>query len=233
MNKEEFLQSLNDINITLNNNQLQQLEEYYNILIEENKKYNLTSITNKEDVYLKHFYDSLTINKIINLTNQSLCYIGTGAGFPGIVLKIAFPDLEVTLVDSTEKKCKFLNIVISKLKLQNIKVINERAEIYSKNNREKYDIVTSRAVAPLKHLLEYSIPLVKIDGYYIAMKSNITEEIIGIENYEKKLKINKIEEISFNLPKENSLRTLIKYQKKEVTDLKYPRKYTEIKKKNL
>ena len=187
MNKEEFLQSLNDINITLNNNQLQQLEEYYNILIEENKKYNLTSITNKEDVYLKHFYDSLTINKIINLTNQSLCDIGTGAGFPGIVLKIAFPDLEVTLVDSTEKKCKFLNIVISKLKLQNIKVINERAEIYSKNNREKYDIVTSRAVAPLKHLLEYSIPLVKIDGYYIAMKSNITEEIIGIENYEKKL----------------------------------------------
>lgn len=233
MNKEEFLQSLNDINITLNNNQLQQLEEYYNILIEENKKYNLTSITNKEDVYLKHFYDSLTINKIINLTNQSLCDIGTGAGFPGIVLKIAFPDLEVTLVDSTEKKCKFLNIVISKLKLQNIKVINERAEIYSKNNREKYDIVTSRAVAPLKHLLEYSIPLVKIDGYYIAMKSNITEEIIGIENYEKKLKINKIEEISFKLPKENSLRTLIKYQKKEITDIKYPRKYTEIKKKSL
>lgn len=233
MNKEEFLKELHKLKINLTINELDKLEKYYNLLLEENKKYNLTSITNKEDVYLKHFYDSLTLKKIIPLNNQSLCDIGTGAGFPGIVLKIVFPNLKVTLVDSTAKKCNFLNMVINELSLNEIEVINERAEIFSKNTREKYDIVTSRAVAPLKHLLEYSIPLVKVDGYYIAMKSDISQEIVGIENYEKKLKIKKIDEISFTLPKENSLRTLIKYQKKEPTDLKYPRKYTEIKKKSL
>ena len=233
MNKEEFLDELHKLNINLTTNELDKLEKYYNLLVEENKKYNLTSITNKEDVYLKHFYDSLTLNKITHLNNQSLCDIGTGAGFPGIVLKIVFPNLKVTLVDSTAKKCNFLNMVIEELSLKEIEVINERAEIFSKNTREKYYIVTSRAVAPLKHLLEYSIPLVKVNGYYIAMKSDITQEIVGIEKYEKKLKIKKIDEISFTLPKEKSLRTLIKYKKKEPTDLKYPRKYTEIKKKSL
>ena len=127
------------------------------------------------DVYLKHFFDSLTLSKIINLNNQTLCDIGTGAGFPGMVLKIVFPNLEVTLVDSTEKKCKFLKLVIEKLNLTNIEVINARAEEYSKTTREKYDIVTSRAVAPLKHLLEYSIPLVKVNGNYIAMKITTSE----------------------------------------------------------
>ena len=233
MNKEEFINSLAKLNITINDNQLEQLEKYYNILVEENNKYNLTSITRKEDVYLKHFYDSLTINTLINLNNQSLCDIGTGAGFPGIVLKIFFPKLKVTLVDATEKKCNFLKIVISKLNLTNIEVVNERAEVYSKTTREKYDIVTSRAVAPLKHLLEYSIPLVKVNGYYIAMKSDISKEITNIINYEKKLNIKTISTIKFQLPKENSLRTLIKYKKVKKTDSKYPRKYNEIKKKNL
>lgn len=233
MNKEELLKELSKINIKLTKKQETQLEEYYNLLIEENKKYNLTSITNKEDAYLKHFYDSLTINKIISLSNQHLCDIGTGAGFPGIVLKIVYPNLKVTLLDSTEKKCRFLNIVINKLNLKDIEVINERAEIYSKIVREKYDIVTSRAVAPLKHLLEYSIPLLKVNGFYIAMKGDISKEIIGISQYEKLLNIKEIEKISFKLPKENSLRTLIKYIKIAKTDLKYPRKYTDIKKKDL
>ena len=233
MNKELFIEELKKIDINITDYQLEQLENYYNLLIEENKKYNLTSITNKEDVYLKHFYDSLTILKIIKLTNQTLCDIGTGAGFPGIVLKIMYPNLKVTLIDSTLKKCNFLNIVIEKLKLKEIEVINERAEIYSKNVREKYDIVTSRAVAPLKHLLEYSIPLVKVNGYYIAMKGNIKEELIGINNYEKKLNIKEIDRIEFNLPIENSYRTLIKYKKISPKYLIYPRKYNEIKKKNL
>ena len=233
MNKEEFLKELHKINIKITDKQLAQLEQYYNILLEENKKYNLTSITNKEEVYLKHFYDSLTINKIINLTNQSLCDIGTGAGFPGLVLKIVFPSLNITLVDATEKKCNFLKMVISKLNLKDINIINERAEIYSKEVREKYDIVTSRAVAPLKHLLEYSIPLVKINGYYIAMKSDISKEVEGINIYEEKLNIKEEDRIIFELPKENSLRTLIKYKKLEKTSLKFPRKYNEIKKKNL
>lgn len=233
MNKKEFINALKELNISVTPLQLEKLNIYYNLLIEENKKYNLTAITNKEDVYLKHFYDSLTLTKIITLSNQHICDIGTGAGFPGIVLKIIFPDLKVTLLDSTEKKCKFLKLIISKLNLNNIDVINERAEIYSKTTREKYDIVTSRAVAPLKHLLEYSIPLVKVNGYYIAMKGDISKEIIGINIYEKKLDIKEVKRLSFELPKENSIRTLIKYQKIAKTNIKYPRKYTEIKKKEI
>ena len=233
MNKKEFINALKELNISITPLQLEKLDIYYNLLIEENKKYNLTAITNKEDVYLKHFYDSLTLTKIITLSNQHICDIGTGAGFPGIVLKIIFPDLKVTLLDSTEKKCKFLKLIISKLNLNNIDVINERAEIYSKTTREKYDIVTSRAVAPLKHLLEYSIPLVKVNGYYIAMKGDISKEIIGINIYEKKLDIKEVKRLSFELPKENSIRTLIKYQKIAKTNIKYPRKYTEIKKKEI
>ena len=233
MNKEIFIKELKKMNITLTAKQLDQLEKYYEILVIENEKYNLTAITRKEDVYLKHFYDSLTLTKIIDLNNQSLCDIGTGAGFPGIVLKIVYPTLKVTLLDATEKKCKFLQKVIDNLKLKDIEVINERAEIFSKVNREKYDIVTSRAVAPLKHLLEYSIPLVKINGYYIAMKGEITKEIENIDIYYKKLDIIKDKILTFQLPFEKSTRTLIRYQKLKETNQKYPRKYKEIKNKSL
>lgn len=233
MNKELFIEELSKININITAHQLEQLEKYYQILVSENNKYNLTSITNKEDVYLKHFYDSATLSKIINLTDQSLCDIGTGAGFPGMVLKILFPNLKVTLVDATLKKCHFLEFVIKELNLANIEVINKRAEEFSKEVRENYDIVTSRAVAPLKHLLEYSIPLLKVDGTYIAMKSDITKELDGISNYETKLNIKQEDLITFNLPIENSLRTLISYKKLQQTNPIYPRKYSEIKKKSL
>ena len=233
MNKELFIEELNKLNINPTTKQLEQLEKYYEILVTENQKYNLTAITDKESVYLKHFYDSLTITKIIELNNQTLCDIGTGAGFPGMVLKIFFPNLKVTLVDATLKKCNFLNYVIDELQLTNIEVLNKRAEEFSKEVREQYDIVTSRAVAPLKHLLEYSIPLVKVNGTYIAMKSDVTNEIIGISNYEKKLDIRQIDIVKFKLPIENSLRTLISYEKLKVTNSMYPRKYNEIKKKEL
>ena len=233
MNKEEFINSIKELNIELNEKKLQQLEEFYNLLVTENKKYHLTAITEKEQVYLKHFYDSLTLSKIINLDNITLCDIGTGAGFPGLVLKIMFPNLKVTLIESNGKKCNFLNIVKEKLELKELEIINDRAEIYSKNNREKFDIVTSRAVAPLKHLLEYSIPIVKIDGYYVAMKSNIENETQNIENYYKKLNIQLENKIIFSLPKEDSLRTLLLYKKTKKTNEIYPRKYTEIKKKDI
>jgi len=144
-----------------------------------------------------------------------------------------FPSLKITLIESNGKKCNFLNIVKEKLGLENVEIINERAEIYSIKNREIYDIVTSRAVAPLKHLLEYSVPIVKENGYYIAMKSNIENEIENIENYYKKLDINLEKKITLNLPKEGSLRTLILYKKNKKTNIKYPRKYTEIKKKDI
>lgn len=233
MNKQKFIDELLKLNIEISEIQLEKLEKYYEILERENKLYNLTSITEKESVFLKHFYDSLTIVKIIDLDKQSLCDLGTGAGFPGMVLKIMFPNLKITLIDATLKKCKFLEKVIRELKLENINVINARVEEYAKIEREKYDIVTARAVAPLKHLLEYGIPLLKINGIFIAMKGNLNEELNGIENYINKLKIKQDKRVDFQLPIENSSRTLISFIKLEKTDNKYPRKYNEIKKKNL
>lgn len=233
MNKEEFKKAISELNIQYTNKMLNQLEEYCDILIEENKKYNLTSITNKESIYLKHFLDSLTITKIIDLNNQSLCDIGTGAGFPGLVLKIFYPNLDVTLIEATNKKCNFLNLVINKLHLNKIKVINERAEIYSKTNREIFDIVTSRAVAPLPHLLEYSTPIIKVNGYLISMKGNVEEELKLIFNYNKKLYITLLAKKIFKLPVENSTRTLLIFQKYKETPSKYPRSYKDIKSKPL
>lgn len=233
MNREEFIKETQKLNLDLNDKILSSLEEYYNILKEENEKYNLTRIIDKEDVYLKHFYDSLTISKIIDITNQNICDIGSGAGFPGMVLAICFPSAKITLVESNGKKCNFLNIVKTKLSLENVEVINTRVEEYAKENREIFDIVTARAVAPIKHLLEYGIPLVKIGGYFIAMKSNIDEEINNIENYYSKLSIKEDDNKIFNLPRENSLRTLLRYQKLEKTNQKYPRRYSEIKKKDI
>lgn len=233
MNKEKFIEELLKLNIQINDIQLEKLEKYYEILERENKLYNLTAITEKESVFLKHFYDSLTIVKIIDLNDESLCDLGTGAGFPGMVLKIIFPNLKVTLIDATLKKCNFLEKVIKELNLENIKVINARVEEYAKIEREKYDIVTARAVAPLKHLLEYGIPLLKVKGTFVAMKGNINEELDGIEIYENKLKIKLAKRVEFELPIEKSCRNLISLVKLEKTDMKYPRKYSEIKKKSL
>ncbi len=233
MNKEQFINELKKININISVDTLSKLDEYYHILVEENSKYNLTAITEESQVYLKHFYDSLCIVKIIGLNNKHLLDIGTGAGFPGLVLKIVFPDLKVDLMDSTNKKCLFLQKVIEKLKLKDINVINARAEEFAKENREKYDIVTSRAVAPLKHLLEYCIPTLKVNGNFISLKSNINEELKNIDNYYKKLFLTKEEIIKYELPYELSLRTLYKVTKNKVTPLTYPRLYSQIKKKDI
>ena len=233
MNKDYFIEELTKLDITLEANKLNKLEEYYSLLEEENKKYNLTRIIDKQNVYLKHFYDSLTITKIISIDNQSICDLGSGAGFPGLVLAICFPNTSITLIESNGKKCHFLNLVKDKLKLNNVVVLNTRVEEYAKNNREIFDIVTARAVAPLKHLLEYGIPLAKVNGYFIAMKSNIDNEINNINNYYQKLNIKEINKIVFELPIENSLRTLIKYQKIDKTNTKYPRKYADIIKKEI
>lgn len=233
MNREEFIREINTLGIDLNDKILSNLEEYYNILKEENQKYNLTRIIEKEDVYLKHFYDSLTISKIIDIKNQRICDLGSGAGFPGLVLAICYPESKLTLIESNGKKCYFLNIVKDKLELNNVTVINTRVEEYAKENREIYDIVTARAVAPLKHLLEYGVPLVKVNGSFVAMKSNIEEEKKNIGNYYEKLDIKLEEKKEFHLPKEDSLRTLIKYRKNTKTNKRYPRRYSEIIKKDI
>lgn len=234
MTISEFIEELKKINIEPTEEQLEQLNKYYELLIEYNKVMNLTGITEKDQVYLKHFYDSLTIIKVIDLNmEETLCDIGTGAGFPGIVLKILFPNLKITLIDSLNKRIEFLKIVIKELNLKNIEALHERAEEYAINNIEKYDVVTSRAVAPLNILLELSIPLLKINKYFISYKGNISREIIESKNALKQLDsiIEKIEE--FELPKENSTRTIIKIKKLNKTNKKYPRKFSEIKKKPL
>lgn len=233
MNKEEFIKYLKKLSINIDDEKLNKLEEYYNLLIKENKKYNLTAITEKESVYLKHFYDSLTISKSITLTNQYICDIGTGAGFPGIVLKIFYPNLKIDLIDSTTKKCQFLNMVINTLNLTNITVINARIEEYAKTNREKYDVVVSRAVAPLKHLLEYATPMIKVKGTFIALKSNITKETENISRYYQKLSLSTPITYSFTLPKEQSQRTIYKITKVSKTATIYPRSYSKIKKQEL
>lgn len=233
MNKELFIKKVKELNIEIDEKKLEQLNIYMTLLQTENKKYNLTAITKEEDIYLKHFYDSLTITKIIKLDKQKLCDLGTGAGFPGLVLKIVFPKLDVTLIEATNKKCEFLKLVINELKLEKIKVINTRAEIYAKDNREVFDIVTARAVAPLKHLLEYAIPLVKVKGFFIPLKSNIEKEIENIDNYYEKLEIKQINKIEFFLPIEVSKRTLIMYEKLKETNPIYPRSYNKIKEKDI
>ena len=233
MNKELFIKKVKELNIEIDEKKLEQLNIYMNLLQTENKKYNLTAITKEEDIYLKHFYDSLTITKIIKLDKQKLCDLGTGAGFPGLVLKIVFPKLDVTLIEATNKKCEILKLVINELKLEKIKVINTRAEIYAKDNREVFDIVTARAVAPLKHLLEYAIPLVKVKGFFVPLKSNIEKEIENIDNYYEKLEIKQINKIEFFLPIEVSKRTLIMYEKLKETNPIYPRNYNKIKEKDI
>ena len=233
MNKEEFIQEVKKLGIDISETKLEQLDSYYHLLVSENEKYNLTSITAEEDVYLKHFYDSLTIIKGIKLNDQYLCDLGTGAGFPGMVLKIMFPNIKIDLIDATAKKCHFLELVIKQLDLKNITVINTRAEEYSQVVREKYDFVISRAVAPLKHLLEYGIPLLKIDGTFIAMKSHLEMELNNINNYYQKLNLINEKIIKFKLPYEESDRLIYMITKNKATPLIYPRQYNQIKKKDI
>lgn len=211
MNQELFIEELKKINIDIDENQLKLLEQFYNLLIEWNEKINLTRITQKEDVYLKHFYDSLTITKVIDLTKvNTLCDVGTGAGFPGIVLKIMFPNLKITLVDALQKRVNYLNEIIKKLDLKDIEAIHVRGE----NLKEKYDVVTSRAVANIEKLLKYTIHLVNDNGVMIAMKGNIDEELTEQvkATIERKYKIKEINK--FLLPIEESQRSLVVISKK-------------------
>lgn len=234
MTKEEFILACNSLNIELNEEKMNQLERYYELLVEYNKVMNLTGITEHDQVYLKHFYDSATLVKIIDFNNvETLCDVGSGAGFPGIVLKILYPHLDVVLLDSLEKRVRFLNTVIKELGLTKIEAIHERAEDYGKNNREKFDVVTARAVAQLPVLLEYCVPLVSVGKFFIPMKGNIEEELENSKNAMNVLKVEIKSKVDFVLPKEESKRTLICFVKKDKTSLKYPRAFKEIKKKCL
>lgn len=230
MNLEQFMEETEKLGISLTEEKLEKLEKFYELLISWNEKINLTRITEKEDVYLKHFYDSLTLAKVIDLNESlTLCDVGSGAGFPGIVLKIVFPNLKITLLDSLQKRVNYLNEIIKELNLSNIEAIHDRAEDYAKNHREEYDIVTARAVAKLKVLSELCIPMVKVNGNFIAMKANIEEELEEGKTILKNLnsKIEKIE--TFYLPIEESLRNIILIKKIQKTNSLYPRRIDKIK----
>lgn len=228
MNDKEFKEELSKLGIVLTSTQENQLEMYYNLLIEWNNKMNLTGITERNSVYLKHFYDCITLIKAIDLTkNLKIVDVGTGAGFPGLVLKIVFPNLDVVLVDALNKRINFLNHVIESLKLENIEAIHDRIENYTKNNLEVFDLVTCRAVAKLNIISELCLPLAKINGYFIPMKATIEDEISDTKYLEVlKSKVESV--ITFNLPIENSVRNLIVIKKYGSIDKKYPRQYDKI-----
>ena len=224
--KDELIIQAKKIDVILDEEQIQKFYKYMELLLEWNKKINLTAIVEPRDVILKHFVDSLTICKELQ-KNKTLADIGTGDGFPGIPVKILRPDLDITLIDSLNKRVNFLTMVIEALKLEKIIALHGRIEDFGKNKkyREKFDYVTSRAVANLSTLSEYMIPLVKIGGKCICMKgSNIDEELKNAEKAIKTLggKIEKVD--TFLLPDTDMGRNIILIKKEKATPNKYPRK---------
>ncbi|MBM6853528.1 16S rRNA (guanine(527)-N(7))-methyltransferase RsmG [Mediterraneibacter glycyrrhizinilyticus] len=226
--ENEFEKGLKELGITLSSEQREQFDKYYELLVEWNKVMNLTGITEYDEVNLKHFIDSLSIVRVIDMNSvKRMVDVGTGAGFPGIPLKIAFPDTEILLLDSLNKRVKFLNEVISQLGLKKITAVHGRAEELAKNKsyREGFDLCVSRAVANLSTLCEYSLPFVWISGSFVSYKGEYSEnEIHQAENAVDILggKISKIDK--FKLPGTDMGRSLIKIDKIKKTPGKYPRK---------
>lgn len=232
MNELEFLKYIEELGIILNDKQIEQLRTYATFLLEYNTHTNLTAINSKEDVYLKHFYDSIMLAKHFELKNMRVLDIGTGAGFPGVPLKICFPDIDLTLLDSNGKKTAFLEELKKKIDID-YKVINDRAEKYILNERESFDLVTSRAVTAMPILAELSIPFVKVGGYFIPYKGKLDE---NLENgiYAIHTLGGEIEKvIEETLPVENANRTFAIVNKKCKTSEEYPRLFDKINKKPL
>ena len=221
-----FKESLTELGIALSDYQLEQFLTYYELLIEKNKVMNLTAITELKEVISKHFVDSLALAKIYTLTNEKLIDIGTGAGFPGIPLKIIYPDINLTLFDSLKKRLNFLDEVIEKLNLSKVQTLHGRAEDFGRDikYREQYDMAVSRAVAKLPVLLELCVPFVKKDGYFISYKSGNIEEEIGLaHNALNILKSKIIKRDTFILPGTDMQRSLLLVKKVESTPKGYPR----------
>ncbi|MFD2443689.1 16S rRNA (guanine(527)-N(7))-methyltransferase RsmG [Bacillus sp. CGMCC 1.16607] len=225
---EQFQQMLAEKGVTLTSHQLKQYELYYETLVEWNEKMNLTAITEKGEVYLKHFFDSITAGFYYDFSKPlTVCDVGAGAGFPSIPIKIAFPNIHVTIVDSLNKRITFLEHLAKVLQLDHVRFVHDRAETFGQNKeyREQFDIVTARAVARLSVLSELCLPLVKKGGQFIAMKAASAEDELktaqkAIQTFGGKL----VKQESFLLPLENSERTIIFIQKEKNTPKQYPRK---------
>ncbi|XMB67764.1 16S rRNA (guanine(527)-N(7))-methyltransferase RsmG [Mycoplasmatota bacterium zrk1] len=219
-----------DLGIELTNDQLEKFDKYYELLVEWNEKVNLTAIVEKKEVFIKHFYDSLAVLKVYNFRNELICDIGSGAGFPGIPLKIVYPEISLTIVDSLRKRIDFLNMLSSELNL-NVNAVHARAEDYIKFNREKFDVVFARAVARLNILSELCIPYVKVGGYFIALKgSSAIDEVRSSVIAFKELGADLDKVINYQLPSGLGERALVKVKKKRTTNKKYPRSFGKIKK---
>ncbi|MCT7398648.1 MULTISPECIES: 16S rRNA (guanine(527)-N(7))-methyltransferase RsmG [Eubacterium] len=229
MDKIEFIRNhIEKLDINISEEQCCQFLKYYEMLVEKNKVMNLTGITEFEEVIEKHFVDSLSLVKSIKLNgDESLIDVGTGAGFPGIPIKIMFPNLKITLMDSLNKRLLFLNEVTNKLGLDKIELVHGRAEDLGKNSnyREKYDLCVSRAVANISTLSEYCIPFIKLNGYFICYKADGCMNEINIGKNAIKVLGGEIEEIvDFNLPDTDIKRKIINIKKIKNTPKKYPRK---------
>ena len=224
----QFLSDLEKLNIALSDKQVEQFLKYYELLVEWNSFMNLTAITDFDEVCKKHFVDSVSLIKAMDLTKEmSVIDIGTGAGFPGIPLKIVFPNLKITLLDSLNKRIKFLDTVIEELALANINTLHGRAEDFAKPGklRETYDLCVSRAVANLSTLSEYCLPYVKVGGFFISYKSEKIEE--ESEAAKKAISIlgGKVkDQVAFHLPDSDIYRNLYMIEKVKETNKKYPRK---------
>ena len=223
---EELEKSLLELKIDLNNEKKENLFKYMNLVLEWNEKINLTAITDEKEFIIKHIIDSITVIPYIE-DNAKVIDVGTGAGFPGIPLKIVKPTLQVTLLDSLNKRIKFLENVIKELELKNINTIHSRAEDCGRNNntREKFDISIARAVAPLNILLEYLVPLTKVNGKCICMKSIKGQEEINASKKALQVLNGTIEKnVEITLPKTNINRNIIIIKKQKQTNKIYPRK---------
>jgi len=228
MNEQQFQKALKQHNLSLDKGQLEQFETYYHLLIEWNEKVNLTAITDQEEVYVKHFYDSLTPSFYEDFSNiETLCDVGAGAGFPSIPLKICYPHLKVTIIDSLQKRIHFLETLINELNLTNVNLVHGRAEDIGQDRtyREKFDLVTARAVARMNVLAEYCLPLCREEGLFIALKgSAIAEELTDGKRAIGQLGGKLIRQVNFTLPEDEGERSLIWVKKVRKTAKQFPRK---------
>lgn len=228
MNEKQFIEALAAKGIELSDAQIVQFRKYFELLVEWNEKMNLTAITDLEGVYLKHFYDSISPSFYFDFTKViSVCDVGAGAGFPSIPIKICFPHLHVTIVDSLNKRITFLNHLSEELGLENMEFVHARAEEFGQNAkyREQFDVVTARAVARLSVLSELCIPLVKQGGSFVALKAAAgAEELKDAKKAISTLGASLKEEFGFLLPVEESERSLFVFDKIKQTPKKYPRK---------
>ncbi len=230
-----FKEDLKKLNIELTNEAFLNFEEYYKFLVEYNEHVNLTAITDYDGVYYKHFYDSLTLSLALDVTKPiNLVDVGAGAGFPSIPNAIVFNNLNVTIIDALNKRINFLNELIAKLQLNNAKALHARAEEYAAFHREEADVVTARAVARLNILAELCIPLVKVGGLFVAMKSVESEqEFLEAKGAIKTLGAEHLKTISVELPNQMGHREILVFKKVNKTPSKYPRQFSQIKNKPL